>query len=353
MPAINLIRSDLRSIPTYIPGKENPECRLHMNELPWSPSDAPDMRLNQYPALESQRQLHECLAARYQVPSSALLLTRGSDEGIDLLMRLFLQPGTDSILQCPPTFSMYAFYACLQQARVIDCPLSDADGFRLNLESMHEQWQPNCKLIMLCRPNNPTANLIELETVAQLCRHYQDRSIIVVDEAYIEFSDRMSAACLIDQFDNLVILRTLSKAYGLAGLRLGAMIAQPSLILALKTIVAPFALSTAVINLGIRALQNEHWFEEAIQQIKTSRSLLITRLRQSVWIENVYPSDANFILIKTRFTKALFSYLERLGIAVRRFTQALDLQQHLRITVGSEAQNQRLLAAVKSFRGEP
>jgi len=301
MSAINLIRPDLKSIQTYTPRNDKPDCRLHMNELPWSPIESSDIALNHYPAMDAQSQLHEQLSNRYQVSTSALLLTRGSDEGIDLLMRLFLRPGIDSILQCTPTFSMYAFYARLQQATVIDCPLSDSDQFCLNLESMQEQWQPNCKLIMLCRPNNPTANLIELETVAQLCQQYQNRSMIVVDEAYIEFSDAPSATQLIEQFDNLIILRTLSKAYGLAGLRLGAIIAQPAIISALKTIVAPFTLSSAVIDLGIRALQNDTWFEDAIQQIKTSRNQLMIGLERSNWIENVYLSDANFILIKHVF----------------------------------------------------
>jgi len=322
-----------------------------MNELPWSPIESQDSAFNHYPTPDVLSQLHDKLANRYQVSPSALLLTRGSDEGIDLLMRLFLRPGVDSILQCPPTFSMYAFYARLQQATVIDCCL-DAEGFCLNLQKMHEKWQSNCKLVMLCRPNNPTANLIELETIAQLCRYYQDKSMIVVDEAYIEFSDKKSATELIEQFDNLIVLRTLSKAYGLAGLRIGAVIAQPAIISALKTIVAPFTFSTAVIELGIRALQNDTWFEKAIQQIKTSRSQLIMGLQQFTWIECVYPSEANFILIKTRFSTALSIYFERLGIAVRCFAESSNLQQYLRITVGSDAQNQRVLAAVKSFREE-
>lgn len=352
MSALNLIRPDLKSVQTYVPGSDEADCRLHMNELPWSPIEAPNIALNHYPAMDAQSQLQGQLASCYQVSPTAMLLTRGSDEGIDLLMRLFLQSGVDSILQCSPTFSMYAFYARLQHAAVLDCPLNAADRFVLNLESMHKQWQSNCKLIMLCRPNNPTGNLIALETVAQLCRYYQDRSMIIVDEAYIEFSDAKSATHLLDQFDNLIVLRTLSKAYGLAGLRLGAVIAQPAMISALKAIVAPFTLSSAVIDLGIRALQNNLWFEEAIQQIKASRDQLITELRQFTWIEDVYLSAANFILLKTSCANALFSYLESLGIAVRQFTQTLSLQNHLRITVGSEAQNQRVLAAVKSFRGE-
>lgn len=350
MSALNLTRPDLKSFPTYIAKNDSLGCRLHMNELPWSPIESPNMELNHYPRAEGQTQLQEQLAKRYRVPLAAVLITRGSDEGIDLLMRLFLQPGLDSILQCPPTFAMYAFYARLQQAKVIDCPLAEADGFCLYPEQLHESWEPNCKLIILCRPNNPTANLIDLKTIAELCQSYQDKSMVVVDEAYIEFSETMSASCLIDQFDNLIILRTLSKAYGLAGLRLGAVIAQPAMISALKTIIAPFSLSSAVIDLGVRALQKDAWFDEAIQQIKTSRSQLINEFKKSRWIDIVYPSAANFILIKSRFCSALFVYLENLDIAVRRFPQA-SLQQHLRITVGSEDQNHQLLAAMQSFRG--
>ena len=351
MSALNLIRPDLMSLQPYIPRKDQPNCRLHMNELPWSPIQSEHFALNHYPALETENQLYEQLAQQYGVSTASLLLTRGSDEGIDLLMRLFLQPGIDNIIQCPPTFSMYAFYARLQQAAVIDCPLDDTNGFCLNLESMQEQWQPNCKLILLCRPNNPTANLIELETIAQLCQRYQDRSIIVVDEAYIEFAEAQSATELLDQFNNLIVLRTLSKAYGLAGLRLGAVIAQPAMIEALKGIVAPFTLSSVVIDLGLKALKNTNWFEKAIKKIKKTRGELISALQQCRWIDVVYPSSGNFILIKTRVAQDFCMYLESLGIAVRQFPYTTILEHHVRITVGDAGQNQRILAAIEVFRG--
>lgn len=350
MSALNLIRPDLKSIQTYLPSGENADCRLHMNELPWTPIESQGSALNRYPTMDAQTRLQNQFARHYQVSPSALFLTRGSDDGIDLLMRLFLQPGVDRLIQCPPTFSMYAFYARLQQADVIDCPLNEADGFCLNLEKINEQWTPKVKLIMLCRPNNPTATLIELETVAQLCRDYQARAMIAVDEAYIEFSGAMSAACLIDRFDNLIVLRTLSKAYGLAGLRLGAVIGQPNVIAALKTIVAPFTLPSPVIELGFRALQDIGWLENSVQQIITLRRQFIAGLQSSIWIERIYPSAANFILLKTRFTNDLFAHLDALGIAVRQFTQGSGLEQHLRITVGNEAQNQRVLEALKCFR---
>jgi len=352
MSALDLIRPDLASMKSYIPGSDQLDGRLHMNELPWSPIDLPIARLNHYPAIEPQQQLQRQLSARYQVQPEALLLTRGSDEGIDLLMRLFLRSGMDSMMQCPPTFSMYAFYAHLQQAMVINCPLAEAEGFSLNLELMREKWQLNCKLIMLCRPNNPTGNLIHLKTISELCQHYQDRSIIVVDEAYIEFSDEISATSLINQFDNLIVLRTLSKACGLAGLRVGAIIAQPAIIKALETIVAPFTFSSAVLDLSVRALQNTAWFEEAIQRIKVSRAAMMADLQRSRWIEKVYPSAANFILVKTHDAKALFEYFSRQSIAVRQFATTPSLQQHLRITVGDEVQNKSVLAALVSFTGD-
>lgn len=352
MSALDLIRPDLRSISRDVPGEERPDCRLHMNELPWSPIELPNVALNHYPMMDEQNQLAERLANHYQIPSTALFVTRGSDEGIDLLMRLFLQPGVDSILQCSPTFSMYAFYARIQQAGVIECPLACAAGFNLELDALIAQWQPSCKLIILCRPNNPTANLISAADVAYLCSYFQDRSIVVVDEAYIEFSDAKSVTQLINQFDNLVVLRTLSKAYGLAGLRLGVVIAQPSVINALKTIIAPFTVSSVVIELGLRALQNHDWFATAVLRIKAARSQLMSGLQQSKWIEKVYPSTANFILVQTCVAQDLFLYLKNLGVAVRQFTQTPALQQHLRITVGSAKQNQRLLHALDQFRGE-
>ena len=384
MSALDLIRPDLASLESYVASDEQPDCRLHVNELPWSPIDAASIALNRYPERAPQKQLQSRLARLYQIESDALLLTRGSDEGIDLLMRLFLRAGVDSMMQCPPTFPMYAFYARLQQAKVIECPLNDEMGFGLNLELIREQWQPNCKLIMLCRPNNPTGNLITLETIVSLCTQYHNQSVIVVDEAYIEFSNQPSASCLINQFDNLIVLRTLSKAYGLAGLRVGAMLAQPIMIEALRKIVAPFTFSSAVIDLSLRALQDAAWFDRAIQQMTTLKQQLMDGLQASSWVDVVYSSAANFILIKTRYSAALFLFFRQHGIAIRQFSESVmvpaskarsceqssnslskhaetmtdaqcsigPLTHHLRITVGNDLQNKRLLAVLASFAGE-
>ena len=353
MSALDLIRPDLASIQTYSVMKDALDCQMHANELPWCPLTVKNLELNRYPATTPINQLQIQLASCYQVKPEQLLITRGSDEGIDLLMRLFLRAGIDRVMQCPPTFPMYVFYARIQQAGVIDCPLQEnAASFNLDVDKMNASWRPSCKLIMLCRPNNPTGELIELTTIAKLCEQYRDQSIIVVDEAYIEFSEAESAITLIPQFDNLIVLRTLSKAYGLAGLRLGSVIAQSPVIQAMKKIIAPFSLSSVVIDLGLRALENKAWFASRWECIKLLRAQLATDLQQSPWINNVYPSAANFILVKTRYAHALTDWLKQQHIAVRSFADSALLPEHLRITVGNDYQNKQLITALNLFSGE-
>src|SRR5262249_51617430 len=152
----------LITMKAYVPNGDELNCRLHANESPRSPISIADLSLNQYPDARQQQRLQEQLAKHYQIKSEQMVLTRGSDDGIDLVMRLFLRAGIDSILQCPPTFPMYAFYARLQQAEVINCPLDAVNDFNLDLQKLLALWQPNCKIIMLCQPNNPTASLLDL-----------------------------------------------------------------------------------------------------------------------------------------------------------------------------------------------
>ncbi|ETO93647.1 histidinol-phosphate transaminase [Legionella oakridgensis] len=353
MSVLKLMRPDLAFIQTYSMNHESFKHKLDANELPWSPIISTDMALNHYPTRAAQQELQKQLAHCYQVDPEELLLTRGSDEGIDLLMRLFLRAGLDSILQCPPTFSMYAFYAGLQQAGIIDCPLQENDtGFQLSCEAIQESWRPDCKLIMLCRPNNPTGNLIELATIANLCRQFNNKAMIVVDEAYVEFSDAPSAATLISSIDNLIVLRTLSKAYGLAGLRLGAILAQPQVIQALQTITAPFTLSTAVIHLSLQGLKNKSWLTQTKQRMLSLRTELIAGLQSSPWIDKIYPTAANFVLIKTSHAKTLAQWFKQQSIAIRFFGEHSLLPHHLRITVGNQHQNAQLLSALNLFSGE-
>ncbi|WP_392536959.1 histidinol-phosphate transaminase [Legionella sp. 227] len=349
MSVLNLIRSELLNKEPYVLGDAPIKYRLHANELPWSALST-DIDLNFYPEKGLQDQLQEQLAKRYQVNVNQMVLTRGSDDGIDLISRLFLSAGQDACMQFPPTFSMYSFYASLQDAQLIECPLDPLCQFKISLEDIGKSWQKNCKIIFLCNPNNPTAHRVDLDFIAQLCAEYKNRSVIVVDEAYIEFAEAQSATRLIPEYDNLIVLRTLSKAYGLANLRLGIILAQEQLIQTFNKIMPPFPLSSVVIDLALRALEHSDWFLEAINRIRNSRTKLIEKLQFCPVIEKVYPTETNFILIKTKHTTQLVSWLIKEGMVIKSFSPQSSLHDHLRITVGDEPQNQLLLNALSSFQ---
>ena len=346
MSVLELIRKELQGIRPYQPQEDTPACRLHANELPWSPIDH-ELSLNHYPCIKAQKDLQQQLACHYQVDASQLLITRGSDDGIDLLMRLFLSEGKNSVLQCPPTFPMYAFYAQLQNAWMINCPLEESNGFDLSVEKLISMWKPECKLIMLCRPNNPTGNLIDLETVGRICSRFTDKAMVIVDEAYIEFAQTPSSTTLLASFDNLVVLRTLSKACGLASLRLGCLIAQPLVIRALRSITAPFLLPGPIIRLAQSAMQHRDWFETSIGQIIRSRDAFTAELTQLACIDRVFPGWGNFVLVKSREASDLAALFAGQDIAIRSFPGDPVLHDMLRITIGSESDNARVLDVMR------
>lgn len=349
MCSLSLIRRDLQR-PMYYAYSEIEGCsRHHLNELPWSGCVLPEVRLNEYPSCNAKNQLRARLAEIYAVSPQQLLVTRGSDEGLDVLMRLFLEPKQDAILQCPPTFSMYAFFAQLQQALMINATRDN--HFQLKLASIQQAWTPQCKLIFLCRPNNPTGELMSLEDISALCRFVDGQSMVVVDEAYIEFAAVPSAITLLNQYDNLIVLRTLSKAYGLAGLRLGSVIAQSKLIQALESIMLPFSLSSIVIQTAMQALTDLTWLQKSIQTIITSRLELAEYLKRLAWIETVFDSHANFLLLKTSFQAELVAFLTQNNIAVRSFTE-LALQKCIRISIGDGVMNQRVCSLLQTFTKE-
>lgn len=349
MSILHLIRPELLNSQNYVPGGENTRYRLHANELPWSPVEFDSLSLNFYPDNRLETELQNQLAGCYGIEKDQLVLTRGSDDGIDLVTRLFLNGPQDALMQFPPTFPMYAFYVRMQQAQLLQCPLDAERDFSLTLDGIRSSWQPHCKIIMFCNPNNPTANLIDLNLIAATCEEYANQSLVVVDEAYIEFAKAESATTLLSQYDNLVVLRTMSKARGLAGLRLGCIIAQTQLIEAFKKIIAPYIIPSATMQLAIKALSHGPWFSSAIKNIQNARQQLINDLNNMNSIKKVYPSETNFILVQTNYAKELTFWCAKHNIAVRDFPPASLLHDHLRITVGDEAQNRLLIDALSSF----
>lgn len=351
MSIMELIRPELKQIKHYKPLSDTFDYRLHTNESPWSPIALESIALNHYPSLLEQNQLEAQLANFYKINKEELVLTRGSDDGIDFLMRLFLNPGKDSLLQCPPTFPLYTFFAQLQHATVIDCPLNSDEQFNLSLERLFAAWQPHCKLIMLCRPNNPTGNLLTLEEIATICEYVQGKSVVVVDEAYIEFAEDYSASTLLPRYDNLIVLRTLSKALGLAGLRLGCVLGNQSVITLLKSIMAPYLLASPTIALAQRALSQQTWLTESIQQLIAERERVSLFLQNLPWVRQVYPSAANFVFINCQNTSSLVTWLTKNQLAVRDFL-GTPYEDFLRITIGDKATNQVFMNLMQEFRSE-
>lgn len=334
-----LIREDLRNFQPYrsarLEGGQG-NIFLNANELPWNTT------LNRYPNQQPAALIKE-LARYYAVERDQLLVTRGSDEGIDLLVRLFCQYGQDSLLVCPPTFGMYAVAAKLQGIDVVEVALK-LPSYDCDFESIESCWNQTVKLIFLCSPNNPTGNVIENKMILSLCQQFSGKAIIVVDEAYIEFSQTKSIAQYVADYDNLVVLRTLSKAFGLAAARIGILIANSEIVTWLKKILAPYPLPSLSVRAALAvfhpAQQKER--ELKIDIIRKEREQLYTVLTQLKCVESVWPTQANFVLVK--FTKPIEELSHQGGFVLRNMEQKIGMGHVVRVTVGTPEENSKLIA---------
>ena len=325
--------------------------RLNANEAPWPIDGSTRDGLNRYPQIRPL-DLHARLAAHYGVSPDMILATRGSSEAIDLLIRAFCRAGIDNIMSSPPTFAMYRVYADIQGAQTLSAPLQADNDFALDAAAVLEGCTAETKLVFVCSPNNPTGGLVSLPTVQELCLARADRSLIIVDEAYAEFSEAPSAASLFDDDSrhttNLVVLRTLSKGYSLAGARCGAVIASPTVIRLLSRILAPYALATPVVDCVLRALEPENVERArlAAGKVLRERERLAAALRQCPDVVNVWPSRSNFLLVKFRSLPEIEERLRAHRILVREFGGDAALRNCARISVGRPQENDLLLEAL-------
>ncbi len=348
-PLLGLARREIRELKPYSHAAWLPHLtRLHANEAPWrAAGDTSAAGLNRYPEPQPAA-LIERLAALYQVPANSVLATRGSDEAIDVLSRIFLRPGEDSILQFSPSFGMYQVAARIQGAAVVDVPLEPAQGWRLDPGRILAAWRPGIKLVYLCSPNNPTANLLEPAAVEAICRALDGEAVVVIDEAYIEWCDQPSLASWLGGFATLAILRTLSKAHALAGARLGALLAPPELIELGRRILPPYALTQNTIETALQALAPAALAQSAERRraLLVERGRLATALGTSSLVERVWPSDANFLLIDSPDADAFMRASTDGGLIVRDLRANPALPRSLRVTVGSRAENDALLHSI-------
>jgi len=345
---LSLARPDILQLQPYQHATWDPSLeRMHANEMPWrAQGDNTDAGLNRYPEPQP-RALVERMARIYDVPASRVLVGRGSDEAIDLLVRAFCRAGTDSVVICPPTFGFYKVAARIQGASVTEVPLQD-EGFRLDTPRVVAAGK-QAKIVFLCSPNNPTGNLLDESDLLATCRALAGNALVCVDEAYLEFSGRSSLAARLGELPNLVILRTLSKAYALAGARCGSLIASEEIVGLLKRIIPPYAIPSSTVEevLKLTEAPQRAISAERIRTILAEREQMRARLADNPAVERVFPSDANFLLVKCRDARRFLEAGKSAGLLVRDFSTAPRLTGCLRISVGTPEQNERLLAAVE------
>jgi histidinol-phosphate aminotransferase len=343
-----LARPEIVRLEGYQAAAWEPEfTRLHANELPWrNPGDDTHAGLNRYPEPQPKL-LIERLAALYGVSKERLLATRGSDEAIDLLVRAFCRAEFDAVLICPPTFGMYAVAAQIQGATVHSVPLRAAQGFALDDEAVLKAATSQVKIVFLCSPNNPTGNLLESEAILRIARHLAGRALVVVDEAYVEFSPRESLARYIPRHSNLCILRTLSKAHGLAGARCGALLADAEIVKLLKKVIPPYAITQLTVEAVLRLLEPAQLDATGLRiaQIRAERERIAQAVARLPGVQRVWASAANFILAQFADASLALSRARAAQLLVREVSGYPDLPGALRVTIGTASQNARLLRA--------
>lgn len=349
----NLIRPELLAIKPFDvtrPGFEQ-GILLDANELPWESGQAKAPALNRYVDEMFEPSLLASLAAFYETLPEQILLTRGSCEGIDLLVRAFCRPGLDAILVCPPTFSIFSQCALMQGAKVNVAPLIALQDYALDVELLLNSVTENTKLVFLCTPNNPTGNVLSQAEIIRVVEALQGKAMVVVDEAYIEFATEKSAASLVERYSNLVVLRTFSKAFGLAGLRCGTLIAQNGLIKILTGMMMPFPFSVLTLQALQQALQpmRLQQMQQHIAAICAYREQFKQALKQLAIVKKVWDSAGNFLFIQLNDTQAVLQACHENNILVRHFVGVKGYEDYLRVTVALPEQNAVFLQTLSTI----
>jgi len=301
---------------------------------------------NRYPD-PLQWELKKKIASIKNVAAENILLGNGSDECIDLLIRTFCDSQKDAIIICPPTYGMYEVYAHINDVPVIQVPL--LPSYQLNLERLENAITANTKIIFLCSPNNPTGNIMEREDIEMVLNNFE--GIVVIDEAYINYSRHRSFLAELKDYPNLVVMQTFSKAWGLAALRLGMNFASLEIIDVLNKIKPPYNINQATQELAIKALDHLEDVNAMIRETVKEREALVKELAQLAIVQKIYPSDANFVLVKMTNATSVYNYLKDRGIIVRNRSNVILCEDCLRITVGTQIENNELIKALNSVPG--
>ena len=342
-----LVRPGIRELKPYssardeYSGEGGSMIFLDANENPF------DTGVNRYPD-PHQRKLKEQISILRGVDTEKILIGNGSDEVLDLLFRVFCEPRQDAVITLPPTYGMYKVLADVNTVTHIEVPLTSS--FQPDVEEILRQSGDHTKILFLCSPNNPTGNLLDRRLVLQLLERFP--GLVVIDEAYIDFAEDAGYVPLLDAFPRLVITQTLSKAYGLAGIRVGICLAHPSVINYLKRVKPPYNVNELSQRTALEALKKTRRTEGMIRELKNERNKLREDLSRIPLVEEMFPSDANFILARVDNAKLRYGQLIKKGIVVRDRSGQLHCENTLRFTVGTPEENARLIQTLRELEKE-
>jgi histidinol dehydrogenase len=286
------------------------------------------------------------LSTQKGLPTDQIMLANGSDEIIDLLFRIFCEPGRDEVITLPPTYGMYQVSADINHVKVKEVPL--LPGFAPDVDRVLNEVGPYTKLLWLCTPNNPSGNDFPQADIIRLLEAFP--GIVIIDEAYVDFADRASYTSLLARFPRLVIMQTFSKAWGMAGIRMGIAFASQNIIQLLNAVKPPYNVNVLSQQAALKALQNKATKERQVQTILAEREQLSRNLVQFPFVEKVHPSDTNFLLVKVADPQGLYHYLNEAGIVVRDRSKQISCEGCLRFTVGTPTENAQLMEALVAYR---
>jgi len=340
----NLLRENIKTIAPYSSARDEYKditdgmVFIDANENPFNTG------VNRYPDPQ-QTKLKVRLSELKEVSTDQILLGNGSDEVLDLIFRAFCEPNKDKVITLPPTYGMYNVLANLNAVENIEILLNN--NFQPDKDEIARTAHPQTKLLFLCSPNNPTANSFDANDIAWLIEDFQ--GIVVIDEAYIDFSKHESWISRLNEFPNLIVTQTLSKAYGLAGIRLGICYASAEIISVLNKIKPPYNVNQLTQDKALERLTTIHRVNEEVDQVLSERKKLRNVLKSISIVEKVYKSDANFILVKVDDANKRYQQLVEKGIVVRNRTNQPLCKNCLRFTVGRESENMKLIETLQSI----
>lgn len=343
----NLVRENIRRLVPYSSARgefagSGAQVFLDANENSFGSPLATNY--NRYPD-PLQTAIKEKIAAAENVETDNIFIGNGSDEAIDLLFRIFCQPGRDEAIICPPTYGMYQVSAAINDVSVREIFLTP--DFQIDFEEIEKQFSGRTKLLFICSPNNPTGNSIRRETILEIACAFP--GIVCIDEAYIHFSNEKSLVGELSNLPNLVVLQTFSKAWGLAGLRVGLAFGNAEIVALLNKVKPPYNVSEIAQKAILNALENRAVVKWTIAGIINEREKMIEKLRDFSFVQNIYPTDANFVLVKMTNAELVYKFLLDEKIVVRNRSRVELCTDCLRITVGTPEENARLIAALKKL----